>query len=172
MRRRLAFLAVLLLVFLPLAGWWLFVRPVPVTVTVYFVGPAGPGESTLVPVERVVRARSLETRLHAAFLALLAGPTPDEQARGIGTAIPEGTVLRGVAVADDVAVVDLSREIEAGGGAVSVQARVWQLVYTGTQFPAVRRVQILIEGQRRAALGGEGFIIDAPLSRPASPPSF
>src|SRR5213593_1672242 len=60
----------------------------------------------------------------------------------------------------------------AGRGSSSMLGRLWQIVYTATQFPHASRVRFLIEGQTRAALGGEGVVIDHPLARPASPPVF
>lgn len=164
-------LAAALIILLPPLLWWLFIRPIPLTVTVYFTRAAG-GENTLAPVTRVVRARSTETRLREAYRALLAGPTPEERAAGLSSEIPQGTRLRAVVVGAGVAAVDLTAAIEGGGGSSSMLARVWQIVYTGTQFPAVRRVRILIEGQNRAALGGEGVVIDEPIPRPERTPTF
>ena len=40
-----------------------------------------------------------------------------------------------------------------------------QVVYTATTFPTVQDVQILIEGETRDYLGGEGVFIGRPLSR-------
>ena len=53
-----------------------------------------------------------------------------------------------------------------------MQGRVWQIVYTGTQFSGVSRVQILIERRERTALGGEGVLIEEPIARPAEVPKF
>ncbi len=168
MRRALA--AVLIILGPPLL-WWFFIRPIPVQVTVYFTRAAA-GESTLAPVTRTVRARSVESRLREAYRALLAGPTPQERAAGLSSEIPGGTQLRGLVVGGGVAAVDLTAAVERGGGSSSMQARVWQIVYTGTQFPAVSRVRILIEGQDRQALGGEGVVIDEPMPRPEHTPTF
>jgi len=40
-----------------------------------------------------------------------------------------------------------------------------QIVYTATNFSTVKDVQILIEGQPRDYLGGDGVYIGKPLSR-------
>ena len=164
-------LAAALIVLLPPLVWWFFIRPIPVTVSVYFTR-AQAGETTLAPVTRVVRARSTETRLREAYRALLAGPTAEERASGLSSEIPPGTRLRGIVVGAGVAAVDLTADVEQGGGSSSMQARVWQLVYTGTQFPAASHVRIFIEGQPRAALGGEGVVIDEPMPRPERTPTF
>lgn len=88
------------------------------------------------------------------------------QPRDEATAIPVGTELLGVSAADGpVLNVDLSSEFGSGGGSLSMQLRVAQIVYTGTQFEGVDSVQILIDGQQQDALGGEGIDISRPLTR-------
>ena len=161
-----------LLILGPALIWYLFIRPIPTEVTIYFTRVQD-GEATLAPVTRLVRApRSLETRLRRAYEDLLAGPSEGERVLGLTTEIPAGTVLRGVRVGAGVAEVDFSADLERGGGSSSMQGRVWQIVYTGTQFSGVSRVRILIDSQSRKALGGEGLIIEEPIARPASPPRF
>lgn len=122
--------------------------------------------------ERTVTARDTAERVRAAFEQLLAGPTADERGRGLSSAIPEGTRLRGVRLEDGVVWADFSRELESGGGSASMLGRFWQIVYTATQFPDFPQVRILIEGQAKATLGGEGVIIERPVARPAVPPRF
>jgi len=100
----------------------------------------------------------------AAMNALLEGPTPQEQATwpAIGTAIPAGTKLLGLSVADGVAKVDLSEEFESGGGTFGVTARLAQVVYTLTQFPTVQAVEFYIEGVRVEMFSSEGLILEGP----------
>lgn len=160
-----------LLILGPALIWFFFIRPIPTEVAIYYTRVQD-GEATLAPVTRLVLARSLETKLRGAYEALLAGPSEGERALGLTSEIPAGTTLRGLAVAGGVAVVDLSGSLERGGGSSSMQGRVWQIVYTGTQFSGVSRVRILIDGQSRRALGGEGLIIEEPIVRPASIPRF
>lgn len=143
----------------------------PVRVSVYLIRGIG-DHSTVEAVTRHTRGLTSEARLAAAMNALLAGPTDAERAAGLVTAIPAGTRLRGVDIRGSVAIVDLSGEIESGGGSSSMLGRLWQIVYTATQFPRTRQVRILIDGREREALGGEGVLIDRPLSRPAEPPKF
>lgn len=100
----------------------------------------------------------------AAMNALLAGPTPQEQATwpAISTAIPAGTKLLGLSVADGVAKVDLSKEFESGGGTFGVTARLAQVVYTLTQFPTIQAVEFYIEGVRVEMFSSEGLILEGP----------
>ncbi|MDQ7819965.1 MAG: GerMN domain-containing protein [Armatimonadota bacterium] len=150
--------------------WWWLARS-ETTVAVYFIR-ASDGGDTLQDVSRRVRGRSAHARLRGALQALLSGPTADERARGLTTAIPSGTRLRGLRIEDGMVVVDLSGEVASGGGTASMLGRLWQIVYTATQIPTVPRVRLLIDGQAREALGGEGVLIDRPLSRPPSLPEF
>jgi spore germination protein GerM len=161
----------LLLIFIPPLIWWVAIRPIPTEVTVYFVRQVD-GESTLAPVRRSVRARSAQTKLREAYRALLAGPTAEERAAGLTSEIPPGTALRGIATAGGVVVADFSSEVEGGGGSSSMQERVWQIVYTGTQFSSASRVRIVIDGRLRKSLGGEGLLIEEPIARPAEIPRF
>ena len=101
----------------------------------------------------------------AAVEALLGGPDSFEGGYGLSTAIPEGTQLLGLAIADGIARVDLTSEFESGGGSASMQARLAQVVYTLTQFPTVKGVRFSLDGEPIDVLGGEGVVIDHPLAR-------
>lgn len=142
-----------------------------VVVSVFFTKAEGPS-SGVVEVARTVPQGDAPAMLRDALEAMLAGPTAAERAQGLVTSIPAGTRLRSVRVQDGIVRADFSREVEQGGGSASMLGRFWQIVYTATQFPAIPRVQILIEGQERQAMGGEGVIIEKPVSRPPSPPRF
>jgi germination protein M len=94
----------------------------------------------------------------AALEALLDGPTPDERAAGLESEIPEGTQLLDLSIDEDgLAVVDLTRDFESGGGSLSMQARVAQVVFTLTQFPTIDRVSFRLGGEDVDAIGGEGI---------------
>jgi hypothetical protein len=105
-------------------------------------GPAG--SAGLVAVLREVP--STKAVATAAINALLAGPTPGEASRGISSQIPAGTQLLGLTIEGGAATIDLSGEFAAGGGTQAYQTRLAQVVYTLTQFPTVKAVGILIEG--------------------------
>lgn len=105
-----------------------------------------------------------EAAAAAAMSALLAGPTPQEQASwpAISSNIPAGTSLLGVTIANGVARVDLSEEFESGGGTFSVTSRLAQVVYTLDQFPTVDAVEFYINGARVEFFSSEGLILDGP----------
>ncbi|GEM_PF-770761 len=140
---------------------------------VFFVRYTDAGHvGALVMVPRPPASGDIDARVDAALRALLRGPSAAERARGIASEIPPATTLRGVRIRDGVAEVDLSPSFGAGGGTTSMTARLWQVVYTATQFSQVRAVQIVLGGHRVPALGGEGLMIDRPIARPSSPPAF
>ncbi len=101
----------------------------------------------------------------AAIGELLSGPTDRDVEAGLSTAIPEGTTSGGVSIADGTATVDLSSEYESGGGTLSMQMRVAQVVYTLTQFDTVERVAFMIDGAPVEAIGGEGIMVAPPVTR-------
>jgi hypothetical protein len=101
----------------------------------------------------------------AAMRALLAGPTAAERAAGLGTVIPAGTRLRGLAIRSRVATVDLTRTFESGGGSLSMLLRVAQVVHTLTRFPGIDRVAFRLGGRPVEAIGGEGIVVDPPVGR-------
>ena len=103
----------------------------------------------------------------AALNELLAGPTEEDVEAGLASEVPEGTELLGVSISDGVATVDLSPEFEAGGGSLSMQLRVAQVVFTLTRFPTVDTVAFEIDGAPVEAIGGEGVVVSPPVSRAA-----
>lgn len=97
--------------------------------------------------------------------ALLAGPTDQERSAGMSSAIPGGTTLLGLDIKNGIATVDLSKEYASGGGSLSMMMRLAQVVFTLTQFPSVQGVNFMLDGKPIDVLGGEGIIIDHPMTR-------
>jgi hypothetical protein len=104
-------------------------------------------------------------QLDETLTTLLEGVTEEESGMGLASTIPAGTKLLDVEVTDGVALVDLSREFESGGGSLSMMGRVAQIVYTATRFDGVDYVRFSLEGAPLDVLGGEGLIIDEPQAR-------
>ncbi len=128
------------------------------SLNVYFVR----GEHLSVGVREVP---ATVTVADAAMEALLGGPTDEEAEVGLATEIPAGTRLLGVDIADGVATVDLSGDFEAGGGSLSMQLRVAQVVFTLTQFETVDEVAFMLDGAGVEAIGGEGIMVAPPVDR-------
>jgi germination protein M len=93
----------------------------------------------------------------AALNALLEGPTPEESARGLTSAIPAGTTLEALELEDGTMLAELSEPLD--------QAAMAQVVYTLTQFPTVRRVRLEGEDHVRADFEEEtpAILVESPV---------
>ncbi len=131
----------------------------PTTVLVYLVRgeKVGVGGVTVTPVGAAVARAAAE--------ALLAGPDAAATSGGLTTTIPDGTRLLDLAVHGSVATVDLSGTFTTGGGSLSMQLRIAQVVYTLTQFSGISTVAFRIDGTPVTAIGGEGIVVDPPVGR-------
>jgi germination protein M len=130
----------------------------PTNLSLYFLR----GEELGVAARRVPQTTKPAT---AAMEALLAGPTAAEKAAGLTSAVPSGSRLLGLSIDGTTARVDLSARFAAGGGSLSMQARVAQVVYTLSQFPTIKAVDFMLDGSLVETLGGEGLILDAGQTR-------
>lgn len=81
-----------------------------------------------------------------ALAALIAGPTPAEQATSIRTYVPAGSTVRSVTQDGTIATVDLGAGFMQGTATDTTLARLDQLVSTVTAVPGVTSVKILISG--------------------------
>ena len=135
------------------------VRAVRMPLKVYFLH----GE-TLASVQRrpVVVGAGVAT---AAVKSLLQGPDRVERAAGLNTTIPAGTRLNRITISHGTADVDLTAAYASGGGTLSMTARLAQVVYTVTQFSTVQRVTFRLDGIPVTAFGGEGIVLDKPVTR-------
>ena len=118
------------------------------SVAVYFLR----GEKVS-PVRRAIAATPAVAR--TALTELLAGPTEEEVASGLKSAVPAGTGLRDVSISGGVATVDLDGTFDHGGGSASMLGRVAQVVATLTRFPTVDRVAFRIDGRPVEAIGAK-----------------
>ena len=101
----------------------------------------------------------------AAIEELLAGPTRAERASGFASAIPAGTRLLGISIKSGVATIDLTSEYQSGGGSLSMQVRLGQVVYTLTQFPTVKKVSFRLDGTPVNVFSSEGIVLSNPVGR-------
>jgi germination protein M len=107
-----------------------------------------------------------DSPLRDTLQSLLQGPTSSEVNLGFLTMIPAGTKLRGVTVRGDTAYIDFNESFRFNTlGREGLNAQLRQIVFAATEFPTVKKVQILIEGKKVQYLGPEGIRIDAPLGR-------
>jgi hypothetical protein len=84
--------------------------------------------------------------------ALIAGPTPQEQAEGLDNPFPSGSQVRSVNLRDGVLTVDFNQRLGNVGGSCRVQAIRASLEKTLPQLPGVKRVRITALGDESTAL--------------------
>jgi hypothetical protein len=101
----------------------------------------------------------------AVVRALLAGPTPRERARGIGSAIPAGTPVLSVTLRKRVVTLDLGARFASGVNRVSLRDRVTQVVRTLRGVPGVLAVRLRIEGGVPVGLF-PGYDLRRPVTEP------
>ncbi|MBD2001255.1 GerMN domain-containing protein [Leptolyngbya sp. FACHB-541] len=99
--------------------------------------------------------------LKVVFEDLLQGPSES----AAFSEIPEGTELREVTVESDGVHIDLSEDFTLGGGSASMTGRLGQIVYTATSLEPEANVWISVEGEPLEVLGGEGLVVDQPMTR-------
>jgi len=111
---------------------------------------------------------SPQAALEAAIQQLLAGP----QGSAYTTTIPQGTELKSLRIEADGVHLDLSQEFTEGGGSASMQGRVAQILYTATSQDPDAQVWLTVEGEPLEVLGGEGLVLDQPLTRQSFDQNF
>ncbi len=107
------------------------------------------------------QASNPDQALTTAFEALLQGP----DSNATFSEIPAGTELLALSVEPDGVHVDLSDAFTVGGGTASMTGRLAQVVYTATSLDPDTTVWLSVDGQPLDVLGGEGLIIDQPMTR-------
>jgi len=123
-------------------------------------------EGTIYP-DRVLREVSfVDSPLTAMLQILISGPNSQEIERGLHHLIPDDTRLISASVRGGVAYLNFNEAFQFNPlGVEGYMAQLKQVVYSTTEFPTVDAVQILIEGQEREFLGGDGVYIGKPLHR-------
>lgn len=121
------------------------------TLNVYFTN-SGKGTSNdcrqVFPVARST-ARTVAVA-EIALRALVDGPTQTERKLGYGTALPAGTRVVSVTIAQGHATADFSAELGRLSGSCTVTAARAQIEQTLRQFPTVKSVTISVNGKKEA----------------------
>ena len=135
------------------------------TVQVWFVEPGRDATPQLLLHHVEIPATQAVGR--AAIEQLLRGVPGDLAARSAAmTIVPEDTELLGLTIEGGTARVDFNRAFEITGmGTSSDGYQIPQVVYTLTQFPTVKRVEFLLEGEPVEVIGGHGIMLDGPQTR-------
>jgi spore germination protein GerM len=115
-----------------------------------------------------VAANQPNAVLKAAFEEMLEGSGDP----ALTSTVPQGTKLREVQVKEDGIHVNLSEEFTTGGGSTSMTGRLAQVIYTATTLNPEAPVWISVEGKPLEVLGGEGLIVDQPMTRDSFEENF
>jgi spore germination protein GerM len=131
------------------------------TLPLYWVSGSGEAVKLVSSVTPITSTGSSSNAvLQEAIKTLLAGPPS-----GSTSAIPASTTLRSLTVKNDGIHVDLSKEFTTGGGSTSMTARLGQVIYTATALDPQVPVWLSIEGKPLETLGGEGLMVNQPITR-------
>jgi spore germination protein GerM len=96
---------------------------------------------------------------------LLEGASAAEQQLGLISFIPAGTKLLSTVIQNETAYISFSEDFRYNTfGSDGYAAQIKQVVWTATEFPTVKNVQILIEGKKESYLG-DNLFIGSPLNR-------
>jgi spore germination protein GerM len=127
---------------------------------IYWLQPAG-DRLKLVPTPVQGLPTNSAMKMELALNQLLAGPINSSTS----TTIPPGTTLKSVTVKEDGIHIDLSPEFTKGGGSQSMTGRVAQVIYTATSDNPDARVWLSVAGKPLETLGGEGLMLEYPITR-------
>ncbi|MCF6746423.1 hypothetical protein E9529_19530 [Blastococcus sp. KM273128] len=121
----------------------------------YLVGP----DEALVPRARDSGSGSVEDRLADLLTGLAAGPTGEERAEGLSSALPSGTTLEVSGIDGGTATIDLAGVSPLSSGRRAVA----QIVLTAASLPGVDAVLLTSDGEPVEAPLPSGALTDEPL---------
>lgn len=131
-------------------------------VNVFFIAHNENGEE----VYRAVKREYLEeygSRLKFAVKSLINGPTDKEKKAGVYTEIPSGTKLISITESPSRVVINLTSDFENGGGTDGIYKRLFQLIKT-VKINSNLPLYLQLDGKQVDVIGGEGIMINQPLS--------
>lgn len=131
------------------------------TLQVYWLKPSDTAIQLAPRPAKVSPSGDANALLKSAIQQLLAGSKIADET----TTIPAGTQLRSLSIKTDGIHIDLSKEFTRGGGSTSMTGRLAQVLYTATSLNPATAVWFSIEGKPLETLGGEGLVLEQPLTR-------
>lgn len=132
-------------------------------VNVYFIGQNDNKEEVYKVVKREYHAKTDGTKLKFSIENLLKGPNPTEKTKGIYSEIPQGTKLLSLEETPEKITINLSGDFEQGGGTDGLYKRLYQIIKTSNKNTTTK-VYLYINGKQADVIGGEGIMINQPLS--------
>lgn len=146
--------------------------PVDVVATDVEIFWIGGNADTLVSRPRTISTPrdDVTTQVGDAVEALLDGPSGEEAAAGLTTAIPADVTLLDISASSassgpNEVTIDLSGAFESGGGATAMLGRLAQLTWTATAVAPVNRVRLAIDGDPVDVFSGEGIEVGDGMTR-------
>jgi spore germination protein GerM len=122
----------------------------------YFVKIEDDGSARLQPAIRSVTFR--DSPITRTIEALVQGPSAAEASNGLISFIPEGTRLRSARLEDGTLILDFSGAFEQNyNGREAILFQLSQVMLTSFEFSKVTGLTILIDGQRKRYITGEGI---------------
>lgn len=132
-------------------------------VNVYFLGQNAKKEDVYKVVKRPYDSKKDGTKINASINDLLRGPTRKESSHGIYSEIPANTKLLTLEEKPKAVIINLSSDFEQGGGTDGTYKRLHQLIKTANKNSSTD-VYLYINGKQVDVVGGEGIMINQPLS--------
>ncbi|NJR64735.1 MAG: spore germination protein [Leptolyngbyaceae cyanobacterium CRU_2_3] len=164
-------------------AWWAWqttapIAPLPAPVTSQPSTPASP-QALVEKTVQIYWLKSVGNQVQLAATPVnLKAEQPNDLLKGaleqvldqpvdptLASAIPINTTLRNLEVKSDGIHIDLSPEFMAGGGSTAMMGRLGQVIYTATTLDPTAKVWISVEGKPLEVLGGEGLLVEQPMTR-------
>ena len=131
---------------------------------VYFMQLDNDG-NILFPIKVNRKLQVSSSPLRDSLEALLAGPTAEEQRRGLDTFLPARAKIQSIEIKGNTAEINFNADFQYNAfGREGIEAQLRQIVWTATEFPNVHNVQFLINGKKITYIS-EGISIENPIGR-------
>lgn len=130
--------------------------------TVYFLGMDKNETGIFKKVKREIPEG--QSKLKFALNQLVAGPSVSEKELGVYSEIPKNVKIMGIVESKSKIIIDVSSNIQNGGGADSIYSRMKQFIKTVLVNSPNKPVYLYIDGKQAEVLGGEGIMISQPLN--------
>lgn len=131
-------------------------------VTIYFLGMDKNDTGIFKKVKRELPDG--QSKLKFALNQLVAGPSQYEKSIGVYSEIPKDVKILGIVESKNKIIIDVTGNIQTGGGADSLYSRMKQFIKTALINSPNKPIYLYIDGKQAEVLGGEGIMISQPLN--------
>ena len=122
----------------------------------YFVRIEADGSAQLQPIIRSIHFK--DSPITATIESLLKGPSAEEASKGLISFIPEGTDLLSAQLKNGILILDFSNAFEQNyNGREAIHFQLSQILLTSFEFSQVSGLTILLDGQKKRYITGEGI---------------